>query len=146
MRALFERRFHIDFQRNKLLFNVLIEHENQLSPFVIKSFSHLLNTHHIWLSRLNRTRAESNLWDILPIEYGLKFAEENHRKTIAFLDDHELNEKINYHDSEGVALDSTASDILFHILDHNTYHRAQINLELRTLQIPPASITMIPYL
>lgn len=146
MRELLEHRFQIDYQRNKLLFNVLIKHEESLNDYVLRSFSHLLNTHHIWLSRLHNIESESGLWDLLPLEYGLKFIDENHRKTLSFLDDHELSEKIKYHDSEGVELGSAVGNILFHILDHNTYHRAQINKELRILNITPPSVTLIPYL
>lgn len=107
--------------------------------------SHIINVHHIWHSRLMTTKAESELWDELPISYFEKLNEANYRGTINFLEQNELNQKIHYHSSEGVKLEKETIDILYHILNHSTYHRAQIVMDLKQNNLKHPSFNFISY-
>jgi uncharacterized damage-inducible protein DinB len=109
-----------------------MEHEDELSPFILKSFSHIINVHHIWITRIEGEKAESHTWDHLPIDYWEKLSQENYLKTNDYLEKIELNNKVNYMSEEGVKIKKTDIDILYHLLNHSTYHRAQIAKELRT--------------
>lgn len=122
----FTEKFEFDLYANLEWNKIFVEHEDQLSPYLINSMSHIINVHHIWNSRLIHTVAESNDWDVLPVDFMERFHQENYRQTINFLEHHSLTEKINYHDSEGVPMEKQTMDILYHILTHSTYHRAQI--------------------
>ena len=107
--------------------------------------SHIINVHHIWISRLTETPAESHSWDRFPIDFWEQLMQDNLRKTIDYLEHVELTEKVNYHSEEGVELSKSAIDILYHILNHSNYHRAQIAVELRTLGITPPAFNFITY-
>lgn len=120
-------------------------HESQLDDYVLKSMSHILNVHHIWNSRLLSQQPESELWDILPVSYWKKFAEQNSIETIDYLEKYELGEKLSYHSSEGVKYSKKDIDILFHILNHSNYHRGQIALQMKELEIKPPSLNFIVY-
>lgn len=119
--------------------------ETELNEFMIKSMSHIINVHHRWNSRLFEEIAESGNWDILPIEYWMRFCEENYRQTVDFLEKNELNQKIKYHSEEGVQLEKAVTDILYHILNHSNYHRAQIAREMKLAELNVPSLNFIFY-
>lgn len=138
-------KFEYDFRCNQRWIERLSKHEDALSDFCLKSFSHVINVHHIWIQRLHNVDSESHTWDILPISYWEKLTQDNHRKTVDFLEKHELDNKINYTSEEGVAFEKDTIDVLYHILNHSNYHRAQISRELRLLGIQPPSFNFIAY-
>ncbi len=123
----------------------LERHEDSLNDFVRKQMSHVINVHHIWISRLDGQPVESGSWDLLPVSYWQKLSRENYQRTTDYLDHLDLEEKIRYHSEEGVPLEKSAVDILYHILQHSQYHRAQIARELRLLELPVPSFNFITY-
>lgn len=145
MKDFFIDKFEYDFRSNQKWVDVLMKHEDELSDFVLKSMSHIINVHHIWISRILEKKAESHTWDILPINYWDQLMHDNLRQTIEYLEHIESSEKIDYHSEEGVKLSKSSVDILYHILNHSNYHRAQIAMELRKLGITPPSFNFITY-
>ncbi len=145
MKDFFLDKFEFDFYTNKLWSNHLLEQEEFITPFILKSASHIINVHHIWNSRLIGTKPESNIWDELPLDFFVKLHQNNFDETRSFLEQCELDEKINYHDSEGVKLSKFVVDVLYHLLNHSNYHRAQIALELRKLSLPVPVSNFITY-
>jgi uncharacterized damage-inducible protein DinB len=145
IKEFFQDKFDYDLQANLNWILTLEQHESSLDEFLLRSFSHLLNVHHIWNNRLMQSTPESNTWDLLPIEYFTRIAKLNHNETIDYLEKIELGEKIHYHSSEGIKIEKDDIDILYHILNHSNYHRAQIALQLRELNIIPPSLNFIVY-
>ena len=141
----FKDKFEYDFLSNKKWIEHLAEHEEKLSPYILKSMSHIINVHHIWIYRIQQKKQESFTWDLLPIDFWLKLAQENYLQTIEFLENIDFEEKINYHDEEGVEMERETIDILYHILQHNTYHRGQIAHELKSLNLPVPIFNFISY-
>ena len=107
--------------------------------------SHIINVHHIWIARIMQERPESFTWDVLPLDFWIKLAQENYLKTINYLEHLEFSEKINYHDEKGLQISKDVIDILYHILNHSNYHRAQISKELKTIGLPAPSFNFISY-
>lgn len=139
----FAEKFEFDLYANLAWNKIFVEHEEALSPYLIRSMSHIINVHHIWNARLIQTVAESSDWDILPVDFMERLHQENYRQTINFLEHYSLEEKVNYHDSEGVPMEKQTLDILYHILTHSTYHRAQIAKAARELELPVANAHFI---
>lgn len=145
IKEFFLDKFEYDFQCNRVWSNLCEANEDQLSYFIHWSMSHLINAHHRWISRLENVEPESELNDKLPLHHWVKLAQDNFQRTVEFLENKELNEKILYHDSEGVPIEKEVIDILYHILNHSNYHRAQVSKELRSLDITPPSVNFIAY-
>ena len=145
IKEFFKDKFEYDFLSNKKWIEHLAEHEDNLSPYILKSMSHIINVHHIWIYRIQQKKQESFTWDVLPVDFWLKLAQENYRQTLEFIENIDFKEKINYHDEEGVEMERETVDILYHILQHNTYHRGQIALELRNLNLPVPVFNFITY-
>ena len=138
-------KFEYDFRCNQRWIETLKQHEDDLNPYIVKSFSHIVDVHHIWIHRLLEMPSESHAWDILPIDYWEQLAQENHLKTIDFLEKQELNNKVNYTSEEGISYEKEIIDILYHILNHSNYHRAQVSRELRTLNVQPPVFNFISF-
>ncbi len=144
MKSFFEDKFEFDFRAN----DTWIQHLSELDErpgFVEKSMAHIINVHHIWVSRLSQIAVESGSWDALPSMHWISLNQDNFRKTIAFLEHEELTRKIYYHDEEGVPMEKSTSDVLYHILSHSQYHRAQIVMSLKQHDLPVPSMNFVVY-
>ena len=141
----FAEKFEFDLHANLAWTEQFEAFEDTLSQYMIRSMSHMINVHHIWNSRLLQTPQESELWDVLPIAFMAEFHRENYQQTLNFMENYSLEEKINYHDSEGVAMEKQTLDILYHVLNHSNYHRAQLAKEARDLGLPVVSANFIVF-
>jgi uncharacterized damage-inducible protein DinB len=128
--AFFKEKFEYDLHSNLGWLKFLEENEDDLSDDNLKELSkwmsHIINVHHIWNARLTQKISESEVWDLLPLSYFERFLFENYNETIQILEQQELDKKIEYHDSEGVPMEKETMDILYHLLNHSNYHRAQM--------------------
>ena len=145
MKSFFLEKFEYDFYASKNLIDCIEGQEDLVSSFVLTSFSHVINAHHIWLSRLKGSIAESHFWDELPLHYFQKLLEANYTVTIDFIEKIELENKVNYHSSEGVEFTKSINDVLYHILNHSNYHRAQIIMDLKNNNLAVPSFNFITF-
>jgi uncharacterized damage-inducible protein DinB len=145
MKDFFQDKFEYDFFASKNWIESLESQEDFVSEFAIRSMSHILNVHHIWNRRLLDKPLESELWDVFPIHFHQKLLEENYRETIEYLEKLEQTEKIKYHSSEGVGFEKSTTDVLYHILNHSNYHRAQIALDLKQKNLKTPNFNFISY-
>lgn len=141
----FREKFEFDLHANLRWCDLLSAHEDTLPTYVVKSMSHIINVHHIWNCRLMQQPAESSDWDLLPFAYWPHLLRDNFRKTTDYLDHQSAFEKINYHDSEGVPMEKEAMDILYHVLNHSNYHRAQIAKCCKDANLPVANTNFIVF-
>lgn len=111
-------------------------------PEAEKLFSHILNAQHIWISRL---RKEEPLYERFQLHAVQRF-KELHLANIAAL--HalaatDLSYTVQYRNSQGGYFENSASDILFHCVNHSTYHRAQVATQFRINNIQPPATDFI---
>jgi len=145
IRDFFVDKFEFDFACNKAWIKVALENEQQINNYIITSFSHLINVHHRWICRMEGTAMESGIHDTFQPEFWLRLCSDNFRKTMLYLEHTDFQGTINYFSDEGEPLQKEEIDILYHILNHSNYHRAQIARELRSLDITPPSLNFIHY-
>jgi uncharacterized damage-inducible protein DinB len=95
-------------------------------PDAEKLFSHILNSQHIWVKRIFRETPEYENIHLKNSEYLLRSL-------------HTLNleEPLIYTNSQGAQFVNTISDILFHVVNHSTYHRGQVASQFRLNGIIP---------
>ncbi len=138
-------KFEYEYNAVKLWIEIIEEQEDEVSEFVKSSISHIINTQHIWNCRLLGKRPESALWDQLPIRFLHQLNQQNYREIVDYMENFELGEKVNYHSSEGIRFDHSDLDILFHVLNHSVYHRAQIVMDLKQNGLKHPSFNFITY-
>ena len=145
MKEFFLDKFEYDFHATANWIKSIEDQEDEISDFVKRSISHIINVHHIWNARLMNKKVESELWDVLPVSYLKGLHEQNYRETVDFLEKYELEEKVNYHSAEGIKMTKNVIDILYHMLNHANYHRAQIVMDLKQHGLSAPSFNFISY-
>ena len=132
-----------DYQHhfNQLLIAKLATNPNfqKTSEKAILLLNHTINTHQIWNARIMPNDSETNfgVFQIHPIEDLPKIDLKNYQQTLQIIQSVPLQQIITYTNTKGEQFSNTAQDILFHIINHTTYHRGQIATECRINGIEP---------
>lgn len=132
MESLLMLKLQRDHHMNLALIRHLEEYEDQVSLELRKLVSHILNMHHILNCRFAATKPESDEWDMLPNSWFEKFQVENYRTTLSLFEQSESDSENRF-------------NLMFSILEHNTYHRAQIILKLKQEAIPLPNLKLLVF-
>ncbi len=103
----------------------IFQHEKSISPKAISLFSHVLNAQHVWANRILGEPVALGVWENSSADRFAEIAADNFKLLGKILDTVSLEKEITYKNSTGIYT-NTVKDILFHIFNHSTYHRAQI--------------------
>jgi hypothetical protein len=90
---MFESFFHQLLLRNKAInekWIQILEHQKDITNSEIKGLSRILNSHHIWNCKLQNQQAESQINDILPLDFLKKLNTSNHLETIEIIENNEI--------------------------------------------------------
>lgn len=111
-----------------------------VTPKSIELYSHILNAHHIWNNRILNLKPEFSVWQVHNISEFSAILETNHLHSISILKHNNLDKIITYQTSNGQSFANTVRDLLFQVINHSTYLRAQIATLLKEVGIaPPAT-------
>lgn len=115
----------------------------------IDLLSHLLRAQDVWFGRVRETEhAELALWveeDLAACAERAESSAERWRGLLDACSSEDLNEPIAYTNSSGTAFETPLRDIMSHVINHGTHHRAQIALVLREAAIAPPATDYIFY-
>lgn len=137
MKEFFKELFEYNHHTNQKLWTIFNENPNKTSEKTIKLYSHILNAHHIWNSRINTIQATYKVWDVHPISNCIDIDKTNYENSLHILDKFDLNEIMNYKTTNGLAFNNSIRDTLFHVINHSTYHRGQIASDFRQNKLEP---------
>lgn len=145
MKAFFNQLFDYNFHCNKKLIETCMELKT-VPEEVIRLFSHILNAHHLWNARVLGIDPEKEVWQHHEIQNWGELHYENQRNSFEIITNAENFEKrIDYESTEGKRYSNSLQDILFHIINHSTHHRAQISAALRANKLEPLPMDYIIY-
>lgn len=108
-------------------------------------FSHILNAHQIWNNRITADSPLLGVWEVHSWEQAKRIHQESYYQSLDILQTQDLDTLIHYTNSKGQSFQNTVRDILFHIINHGTYHRGQIATLLRQAQLEPVATDYIFY-
>jgi len=137
MKSYFLELFDYNHQMNLNFSEVIIQSGGAVPEPCIKLFSHVLNAHHIWNSRILDEDARLAVWEISLPDAWENINLDNYKTTRELMDLFELDRVIAYQNSKGVSFEGNLRDIHFHVLNHSNYHRAQIASALKANNITP---------
>ena len=128
-----------DWANNKILKTIT---ENKITNQKIFSlFSHIIIAQILWLNRINKETYEfKDFWQMLnPGEMNMLSRKStlDWESFIKRQAEKDLQMEISYVNSKGNTYKNTLSQIMTHVINHSTYHRAQIAALLRTENITP---------
>jgi len=126
----FKDAFEYNYHFNQELIQ-LFEKEKQIIPEKsIQLLNHLINAQQIWNERILNEKITVDVWEIRSLENLKIVNQNNYNKSLSILNNTELSQKIEYKNSKGIVFSNTVQDIIFHVINHSTYHRAQIASDL----------------
>lgn len=145
MKSFYKDLFEYNHQSNQKLIEIFSLNSDKVSEKSIELFSHILNAQHIWNHRIQGVQPQCGVWEVHKIEDFGQFDIQNHEDSLRILVDFELERSLSYKNSRGQSFENSVQHILFHVINHSTYHRGQIASEFRTSGVEPASTDYIFY-
>lgn len=116
---------------NHATIDLLVENKTNLPPKAIEIYSHMINAHHVWNARILGKKPFFKVWQTHSVEVFSEMNDENYLISKKILDNNELEKIISYQNNKGEAYQNTIKDIMFHIINHSSYHRGQVMLLVR---------------
>lgn len=107
---------------------------NQHGDRPVRLLSHVVAAQMLWMDRIKRRSARAPVWpewDISECQNNLEHSAQEWKPYVDQLSPDEARTTIAYKNSKGEAWESTVEDILIHVSNHGTYHRAQIAALIR---------------
>lgn len=147
MKAYFQQLFDYNFYCNKKLIETC-SGLKEVPGRTADLFSHILNAHHIWNARITGSEPRFGVWEQQEIANWEELHYENQRASFEIItnaDPMKMDRRVEYETSDGRAFSNTLQDILFHIINHSTHHRAQIATEFRANKLEPLALDYIFY-
>lgn len=118
----------------------------KVPPVCMKLMQHTVNAESIWTSRITGQTPIVGVWEERPLPESLDL----HRESSAMLEQilsttMDLDKEISYVNTAGDHFVNSVHDILIHVINHATYHRAQVAKELRSQGLEPINTDYISY-
>jgi uncharacterized damage-inducible protein DinB len=133
MKSYFLKLFKYDQFANKAITQAVIEAGEPEQA--VKLMAHLLATQQVWLNRCKGLPATKIiLWPDWKAGSFEKTINQNHKNWTAFLgglEAEDFQQGIAYKNSKGDSFENSIADILAHLINHGTHHRAQAGQQLK---------------
>jgi uncharacterized damage-inducible protein DinB len=116
-------------------------------PLIRFLLNHMVNAGIIWYHRLETGESQHPL-DYLRDDLATSQAdmEEVYQWYLDLLEEVsevDLQQLIHYHNSRGGAFENSKMEVLLHVVNHSTHHRAQVAARIRALGLTPPSTDLI---
>jgi len=120
---------------------------SSIPPTALKLMQHIVNAESIWMSRVVAEQQVVGVWETLPLSDCRSLHQRSIQKlqTLLETENHHLDQMISYVNTSGDAFTDGVHDIIIHLFNHSTYHRAQIAKELRLNGIDPINTDYITF-
>jgi uncharacterized damage-inducible protein DinB len=146
MKPYFQELFSYTNHCNNALITAIVENEASVSEKCIQLISHIINVHQIWNAKFDQEKtAAIDPWKVHTAILLGELENHNFDRSLHILDHYELNDVIEWQTPTGIPFRNTTQDILFQIVNHSTYHRAQIATEFRKAGLTPLLTDFIYY-
>lgn len=146
MKEYFLRLYRYNYWANKRVLKALTT-QQVADEKALTLMSHVLTALNIWLARIEgRPTSPYILWKQFPLDQLESMAEEIGNKWLAYIESHDsFNRELTYTNYVGEPYVNKVESIMIHLVNHSTYHRAQIALLLRQKGFEPVNTDFITY-
>jgi uncharacterized damage-inducible protein DinB len=145
MKPFFKELLEYGHHINQQLSAVIIDNHDKVSDKSLRLFNHILNAHQIWNNRIQPRESSYGVWEVRPHSEFMITDTRNYEHSLTIVDEFDLNDIIEYSNSQGKTFQNSVRDVLFHIVNHSTYHRAQIASDFKQSGITPLVSDYIHY-
>lgn len=145
MQSFFKELFEYSYAMNKQIISVLNNDQSAFPKKSLELLNHILNAQQIWNSRIKGVPELCKVWEQRPSDQLEGINSDNKKVSFEILDTIDLEKSVTYINSRGEKFTNSARDILFHVVNHSTYHRAQIATEMKQTGLSPITTDYIFY-
>ncbi|MCW8981776.1 DinB family protein, partial [Altibacter sp.] len=131
MNAFFKTLFEYNHSCNRNVITLLLESPNAYSNRAQTLLSHTINAHHIWNSRILASVPTYGVWHLFELHELHILNDTLKAESLSILSKHPLDNMVSYTNTKGASFSNSTQDILYHIVNHSTYHRGQLMSELK---------------
>jgi uncharacterized damage-inducible protein DinB len=143
MKAYFIQLFNYDRYANQQILETILTTNN--AEKAVQLIAHLLGAQQVWFKRCKGEPAVNGaIWPDWPANTMGQIIEHNHRAWINYLDDldtDDFNKLISYKNSQGTEYKNKLVDVLAHLINHGTHHRAQAGQQLKFAGVEKLPVT-----
>ncbi|SHL99727.1 Uncharacterized damage-inducible protein DinB (forms a four-helix bundle) [Mucilaginibacter sp. OK098] len=133
MKTYFTRLLNYDKYANETILNAIIKANMPEKP--VELMAHLLVAQQIWLSRCKGLPAVGGaLWPDWKADTFSDIIAKNSNEWLNYIDslqENDFEKSIPYKNSKGESFENKLPDVLAHLINHGTHHRAQIGQQLK---------------
>lgn len=145
MKEFFKELFKYTCIYNNNVIDSLLVVETEVPEKSLQLINHTINAQQIWNARIEEKPCTINVWEIRPIDRLKEINSQNYSDSLNILSQYDLDKLIKYTNSKGLEFENTVRDILFHIINHSTYHRGQIATDCKLHGMQPLVTDYIFY-
>lgn len=145
MKTFFKELFEYNHHMNQKVIQSFIQHSDKASEKSVKLINHLLNAHQIWNNRIDPKEDVSSVWQIHSLGKLKEMDTYNFERSLEILEKTDLSAELDYTNTRGLVYKNQVKDVLFHVINHSTYHRAQIASDFKESGITPEVTDYIVY-
>jgi len=131
---------------NQKIFGQFLQLEDKIPATSMHLICHVLNAQAIWLSRITGAQTAVRTWDDHSLDVCMEMQQQAHvlLKHLTIVEVN-LKQVISYKTFNGLPFENSIYDILIHVFNHGTYHRAQIAQDMRKNGLEPVNTDYIAF-
>lgn len=126
MKEFFKELFEYNHLVNQEFIRCFAGKEAGIPEKSVRLLNHLINAQQIWNCRIEGKKNSTGVWDIHPLTMLEAMNQANLDESLRILKSIDLDAMIAYTNIAGNAYQSSVQNILFHVLNHSSYHRGQV--------------------
>lgn len=143
MKNYFLKLIDYDHHTNKTLAKLIVEAGEPEQA--VKLMAHMLAAQQVWLNRCKYLPAPGGaLWPDWRADTFEQIINDNHARWVDFLSeqsDNDFEKIVYYKNSKGDSFENKLEDVMAHLINHGTHHRAQIGQELKLAGVEKLPVT-----
>jgi uncharacterized damage-inducible protein DinB len=146
MKSYFLKLYRYNAWSNKRVIGTLTR-QNVNDEKILSILGHIIAAQYLWLHRIEGLPpAQVKLWGEYKLDQLTIMAEEIGNRWLEFVERTDnFNRELTYHNYVGDPYTNNVENIMIHLVNHSSYHRAQVALLLRQKGYEPINTDFITY-
>ncbi len=146
MKTYFLKLYQYNAWSNKRVMNCL-QHQKVEDEKILSIMGHIVAAQFLWLHRIKALPPpDLKLWGSYTLSQLTALAEDAGKKWLEFVETTEnFNRELTYTNYVGDLYTNNVETIMIHLVNHSSYHRAQIAMLLRQKGFEPINTDMITW-
>lgn len=137
MKTFFSELFEYNRYMNNELIKAMTDQQDMITDKSLELMNHILNAQQRWNCRVTKDPNMYGTWDLHALDELVSINESNTLASLDIVQSFELDTVISYTGPQRQSHKNKVRDILFHIINHGTYHRGQIAMDFRQAGLEP---------